>query len=224
MTSDGGETDLDLGHYERFIDVELTRSSNLTAGDVYSTLIAKERRGDFLGGTIQAVPHVTAVIKERITSLGDEQGRGRGGRRGGRHGGRHRRASLPGSHPPDPQRRGAGQCFLHPPDPAALPGRGPGAKDQADTAQRQGAALNRHPARCHTVPQRASRHGLHPAENIVILRCAGTRGHSLDYRRQRVRGAHHPRGGGPWGHNHRVPGADGPCLRHGRLGGDGPRG
>ena len=74
VTSDGGETDLDLGHYERFIDVELTRSSNLTAGDVYSTLIAKERRGDFLGGTIQAVPHVTAVIKERITSLGDEHG------------------------------------------------------------------------------------------------------------------------------------------------------
>ena len=73
VTNDGGETDLDLGHYERFIDVELTRSSNLTAGDVYSTLIAKERRGDFLGGTIQAVPHVTAVIKERITSLADEQ-------------------------------------------------------------------------------------------------------------------------------------------------------
>ena len=74
VTSDGGETDLDLGHYERFIDVELTRSSNLTAGNVYSNLIAKERRGDFLGGTIQAVPHVTTDIKQRITSLGDEQG------------------------------------------------------------------------------------------------------------------------------------------------------
>ena len=74
VTSDGGETDLDLGHYERFIDVDLTRSSNLTAGDVYSNLIAKERRGDFLGGTIQAVPHVTTDIKQRITSLGDEQG------------------------------------------------------------------------------------------------------------------------------------------------------
>ena len=74
VTSDGGETDLDLGHYERFIDVELTRSSNLTAGDVYSNLIAKERRGDFLGGTIQTVPHVTTDIKQRITSLGDEQG------------------------------------------------------------------------------------------------------------------------------------------------------
>ena len=74
VTQDGGETDLDLGHYERFIDLELTRSSNLTAGDIYSNLIARERRGDFLGGTIQAVPHVTNDIKERILRLADESG------------------------------------------------------------------------------------------------------------------------------------------------------
>ena len=72
VTKDGGETDLDLGHYERFIDIELTRSSNLTAGQVYLSLIAKERRGDFLGGTIQAVSHVTNVIKENIRSLAHE--------------------------------------------------------------------------------------------------------------------------------------------------------
>ena len=72
VTKDGGETDLDLGHYERFIDVELTRSSNLTAGQVYLTLIAKERRGDFLGGTIQTVPHVTNEIKARLTELAEE--------------------------------------------------------------------------------------------------------------------------------------------------------
>ena len=72
VTHDGGETDLDLGHYERFIDLELTRSSNLTAGDIYMNLIAKERRGDFLGGTIQSVPHVTNDIKERILRLADE--------------------------------------------------------------------------------------------------------------------------------------------------------
>ena len=72
VTIDGGETDLDLGHYERFIDIELTRSSNLTAGQVYLSLIAKERRGDFLGGTIQTVPHVTKEIKERILGLADE--------------------------------------------------------------------------------------------------------------------------------------------------------
>ena len=72
VTVDGGETDLDLGHYERFIDVDLTRSSNLTAGEVYLDLISKERRGDFLGGTIQAVPHVTNVIKQRIVKLGED--------------------------------------------------------------------------------------------------------------------------------------------------------
>ncbi len=72
VTKDGGETDLDLGHYERFIDVELTRSSNLTAGQVYMTLIAKERRGDFLGGTIQTVPHVTNEIKARLIELAEE--------------------------------------------------------------------------------------------------------------------------------------------------------
>ena len=69
VTKDGSETDLDLGHYERFIDVDLTRSSNVTAGQIYSDVIARERRGEFLGGTIQAVPHVTNAIKERITGL-----------------------------------------------------------------------------------------------------------------------------------------------------------
>jgi CTP synthase len=74
VTKDGGETDLDLGHYERFIDIELTRSSNLTAGQVYLSLISKERRGDFLGGTIQAVSHVTNEIKESIRFLADQTG------------------------------------------------------------------------------------------------------------------------------------------------------
>ena len=74
VTHDGGETDLDLGHYERFIDVELTRTSNLTAGEVYLNLIAKERQGDFLGGTIQTVPHVTNAIKERVLALAAESG------------------------------------------------------------------------------------------------------------------------------------------------------
>ena len=72
VTRDGGETDMDLGHYERFIDLELTRSSNLTAGQVYVSLLAKERRGDFLGGTIQTVPHVTNEIKSKIVALADE--------------------------------------------------------------------------------------------------------------------------------------------------------
>src|ERR1700682_4806801 len=59
VTEDGAETDLDLGHYERFIDENLTRACNATTGQVYNEVIAKERRGDFLGKTIQVVPHVT---------------------------------------------------------------------------------------------------------------------------------------------------------------------
>ncbi len=70
VTSDGAETDLDLGHYERFIDEDLTRASSLTMGQVYQAVIAKERRGDFLGGTIQAVPHLTSEIKARIRGIG----------------------------------------------------------------------------------------------------------------------------------------------------------
>ena len=74
VTVDGCETDLDLGHYERFIDLELTRSSNLTSGVIYSSVIGKERRGDFLGGTIQVVPHVTNAIKENMHALAEESG------------------------------------------------------------------------------------------------------------------------------------------------------
>ena len=72
VTDDGSETDLDLGHYERFIDVRLTTSSNITAGQIYSLVIAKERKGEFLGGTIQAVPHVTNEITNSIIHLANE--------------------------------------------------------------------------------------------------------------------------------------------------------
>src|SRR5687768_3979455 len=72
VTDDGAETDLDLGHYERFIDVSLTRHSSVTTGSVYSEVIAKERRGDYLGATVQMIPHVTNEIKERIVRVGAE--------------------------------------------------------------------------------------------------------------------------------------------------------
>jgi CTP synthase len=71
---DGAETDLDLGHYERFIDNRLTRVSNFTTGQVYAETIAKERRGDFLGGTIQVIPHITNEIKRRIGLAAKETG------------------------------------------------------------------------------------------------------------------------------------------------------
>jgi CTP synthase len=72
VTEDGAETDLDLGHYERFIDENLTRLSNVTTGQIYSSVIQKERRGDYLGGTIQVIPHITNEIKARIAAVAKE--------------------------------------------------------------------------------------------------------------------------------------------------------
>ena len=69
VTQDGAETDLDLGNYERFVDTNLTTDSNVTSGQIYSEVISKERRGDFLGGTIQVVPHVTSAIKDKFKRL-----------------------------------------------------------------------------------------------------------------------------------------------------------
>ena len=70
VTDDGGETDLDLGHYERFVGRNLNRDSNVTTGSIYQTVIRKERRGDFLGATVQVIPHITNEIKGRIRKLG----------------------------------------------------------------------------------------------------------------------------------------------------------
>jgi len=74
VLDDGTETDLDLGHYERFTDVSLTRHANVTTGQIYSEVISRERRGDFLGGTVQVIPHITDEIKRRIRLLAEESG------------------------------------------------------------------------------------------------------------------------------------------------------
>ena len=66
VTADGAETDLDLGHYERFIDEELNRNSSITTGRIYSNVISKERKGEYLGATVQVVPHITNEIKAKI--------------------------------------------------------------------------------------------------------------------------------------------------------------
>ena len=74
VTEDGAEADLDLGHYERFIDTNLKRESNVTTGQIYSSIISNERRGDYLGGTIQVIPHVTNEIKSRIRKVAEADG------------------------------------------------------------------------------------------------------------------------------------------------------
>src|SRR5215213_8658025 len=73
VTEDGAETDLDLGHYERFTDANTTRQSNITTGAVYNTVIRRERRGDYLGGTVQVIPHITDEIKQRVKLIAEAQ-------------------------------------------------------------------------------------------------------------------------------------------------------
>ena len=77
VTEDGAETDLDVGHYERFLDRDLSRKSNVTTGQIYSAVIAKERRGEYLGDTVQVIPHITNEIKERIRAMADPDDDGR---------------------------------------------------------------------------------------------------------------------------------------------------
>lgn len=72
VTDDGAETDLDLGHYERFIDINLSKNSNITTGKIYWSVISKERRGDYLGRTVQVIPHITNAIKEKVYSVGED--------------------------------------------------------------------------------------------------------------------------------------------------------
>src|ERR1700712_1853332 len=69
VTEDGAETDLDVGHYERFLDINLGQSANVTTGQIYSNVIAKERRGEYLGDTVQVIPHITDEIKSRIRRM-----------------------------------------------------------------------------------------------------------------------------------------------------------
>jgi CTP synthase len=71
VTDDGAETDLDLGHYERFLNISMSQANNVTTGRIYQTVIEKERRGDYLGKTVQVIPHITDEIKERVIALSD---------------------------------------------------------------------------------------------------------------------------------------------------------
>ena len=109
VTEDGAETDLDIGHYERFLDTDLDGSANVTTGQVYSTVIAKERRGEYLGDTVQVIPHITNEIKARIRAMAAPGARratpARRHHRDRRHGRRHRVAAVPRGRPPGAPRR-----------------------------------------------------------------------------------------------------------------------
>lgn len=114
VTEDGYESDLDLGHYERFIDENLTRDSNFTTGAIYKSLIARERRGDFLGGTVQVIPHVTNAIKDKFRRIEEQTGSDVVITELGGHDRRHRVAAVRGGYPPVPQGGRSRERLLHP--------------------------------------------------------------------------------------------------------------
>ena len=143
VTEDGAETDLDLGHYERFTDANTSRASNVTAGGIYDTVIRRERRGDYLGGTVQVVPHITDEIKQRIALIAESSRRRLRDHRDRRHGRRHRVAAVPRGDPPVPRRRRAPALHVHPPDARPLHRPRGRAEDQADPALGQRAAAHR---------------------------------------------------------------------------------
>ena len=168
VTDDGAETDLDLGHYERFTSMTATRNSNWTTGKIYMSVIQKERRGDYLGRTVQVIPHITNEIKDCIRQAGPRCRRR--ARRDRRHGRRHREPAVPRGDPPVPPGRRPREHDLRAPDAGAVHRRRRRAEDQADAAQRARPAVDRHPARHPAVPHRSHPGARHQAEDRAVLR------------------------------------------------------
>ena len=169
VTDDGGETDLDLGHYERFIDENLTRDSNATTGSIYQAVLAAERRGDYLGRTVQVIPHITDEIKRRIKRVATDDVDVVITEVGGTVGDIE---ILPFLEAIRQMRKDAGRdnvCYLHV---TLVPFVGPvaGAEDQADPALGHRAAQPRHPARHHRVPQLRADRGQRPAQDLEPVR------------------------------------------------------
>ena len=169
VTEDGAETDLDLGHYERFTDQNTSRASNVTAGAVYNSVIRRERRGDYLGATVQVIPHITDEIKQRILIVAESPGGRLRDHRDRRHGRRHRVAAVPRGDPP--ALLGARPEALHvpAPDPGALHRPRRRDEDEADPALGQRAAPDRDPAARAGLPLRA---GASTARSARRSRCS----------------------------------------------------
>ncbi len=166
VTEDGAETDLDLGHYERFTDVKMGKRNNFTTGQIYESVIRKERRGDYLGGTVQVIPHITDEIKSWIIS-------GAGDAEvavvevGGTVGDIESLPFLEAIRQMGITQGRDNVCYIHL-TLRALHRDGGRDEDQADAALGQGAARDRHPARRRAVPRRSSRAGRRPAQDRAV--------------------------------------------------------
>ena len=165
VTEDGAETDLDVGHYERFLNVNLSGEANITTGKVYSSVIAKERRGDYLGDTVQVIPHITNEIKESMMAMGGPDidvviheigGTGR----------RHRVLAVPGGGASGAPRRGARERLLPARLVGALHRSQRRAENQADPALGCCPAAGRYPARCRGLPLRPRYSRLGEAQDL----------------------------------------------------------
>ncbi len=136
VTEDGAETDLDLGHYERFIDENLQRANNVTTGQIYNSVIEKERRGDYLGATVQVIPHITNEIKAHIKRVAEASRAEVCIVEVGGNGRRHRVAAVSRSDPPNAIRRRRRERDVRASDARAAPRRCRRTQDQADAALR----------------------------------------------------------------------------------------
>ena len=173
VTEDGAETDLDLGHYERFVQAKMSKRNNFTTGQIYESVISKERRGDYLGGTVQVIPHITDEIKHFIR-------RGAGDAEvaiveiGGTVGDIESLPFLEAIRQMGDRARPR-QRLLHPPDAGAVHRLRRRDQDQADAALGQGAARDRHPARRPAVPRRPPAAGRRAPQDRAVHQRRGAR-------------------------------------------------
>ena len=177
VTDDGAETDLDLGHYERFIDENLSINSNVTTGKIYWTVLNKERRGDYLGGTVQVIPHITNEIKERIYRVGKSSDTDVviteiGGTVGDIE------STVPRSHPAVCCRSWQTERHVHSCYPRSVYFRLERTEVQANTALRKGTALHRYSAKRHRLQNRTGNSKGNGKENQLVLQCSGRRHYS----------------------------------------------
>ena len=196
VTEDGAETDLDLGHYERFTDVKMAKRNNFTTGQIYESVIRKERRGDYLGGTVQVIPHITDEIKSWIaTGAGDAEVAVV--EVGGTVGDIESLPFLEAIRQTGHQSRSR-QRLLYPPDPGAVHRGRRRNEDQADAAFRQGAARDRYSARRRALSRRSTVARRRPAQDRAFhqrsARSGDPRaGHRLDLQDSRGAARRRPR-------------------------------
>ena len=153
VTEDGAETDLDLGHYERFTDVRMGKRNNFTTGQIYESVIRKERRGDYLGGTVQVIPHITDEIKSWIAGAARGDAEVAVVEVGGTVGDIESLPFLEAIRQMGITLGRDNVCYIHL---TLVPYIADGGRDedQADAALGEGAARDRHPARRRAVPRR----------------------------------------------------------------------